>query len=89
MYKYSFVLNSDLGKIIEENKNKYMISIEYLKTGNFVTFSDIPPVEYVLKEQGDKISILEAENKAIKEELSMTQDAVNEMLFMMMNTKGE
>ena len=89
MYKYSFVLNSDLGKIIEENKNKYMISIEYLKTGNFVTFSDIPPVEYVLKEQGDKISILECENKALKEELTQIQTSIASLTSLITATLEE
>ena len=34
-----------------------------------------------------KISGLEKENQTLKEELSLTQDAVNEVLFMMMNLK--
>ena len=33
----------------------------------------------------EKISILEAENKILKQELSLTQDAVNELLFSAMN----
>ena len=33
----------------------------------------------------DKISILTEENENLKQELALTQDAVNEMLFMMMN----
>ena len=33
----------------------------------------------------EKISILEAENKILKQELSITQDAVNELLFSVMN----
>ena len=33
----------------------------------------------------NKISILEAENKALKEELSITQDAVNELIFNSLN----
>ena len=37
----------------------------------------------------NKISILEAENEVLKEELALTQDAVNEVLFMMLNLKGE
>ena len=32
-----------------------------------------------------KISILEAENKALKQELSITQDAVNELIFNSLN----
>ena len=33
----------------------------------------------------NKISILEAENKALKQELSITQDAVNELIFNSLN----
>ena len=33
----------------------------------------------------EKISILEAENKILKEELTLTQDAINEILFGAMN----
>ena len=46
----------------------------------------IPPQEPTWEEEMEKkISILQAENEAIKEDLALTQDAVNEMLFMMMN----
>ena len=33
----------------------------------------------------EKISILEAENKTLKQELSITQDAVNELIFNFLN----
>ena len=33
----------------------------------------------------DKISILEAENETLKQELSITQDAVNELIFNSLN----
>ena len=54
-------------------------------------YSDIVEEDYRLKvdETQKKVSILEAENENLKQELSLTQDAVNEMLFMMMNLKGE
>ena len=35
----------------------------------------------------EKISILEAENKILKEELTLTQDAINEVIFMMMGVR--
>ena len=38
-----------------------------------------------LEEQQNKISILEAENKNLKQELSITQDAVNELIFNSLN----
>ena len=38
-----------------------------------------------LEEQQNKISILEEENKILKQELSITQDAVNELIFNSLN----
>lgn len=54
-------------------------------------YSDIVEEDYRIKvdESQKKISILESDNKELREELSLTQDAVNEILFMMMNLKGE
>ena len=37
------------------------------------------------KELQNKISILEAENETLKQELSITQDAVNELIFNSLN----
>lgn len=45
--------------------------------------------ETLLSKMEKKISILESDNKELREELALTQDAVNEMLFMMVNLKGE
>ena len=54
-------------------------------------YNDILNEDYKIKidETRKKVSILETENEILKQELSLTQDAVNEMLFMMMNLKGE
>ena len=50
-------------------------------------YSDIVEEDYRLKvdESQKKISILEAENKTLKQELSITQDAVNELIFNSLN----
>ena len=50
-------------------------------------YSDIVEEDYRLKidESRKKISILEAENKALKQELSITQDAINELIFNSLN----
>ena len=50
-------------------------------------YSDIVEEDYRLKvdESRKKISILEAENKTLKQELSITQDAVNELIFNSLN----
>ena len=43
--------------------------------------------EYKIKidETQKKVSILEAENETLKQELSITQDAVNELIFNSLN----
>ena len=50
-------------------------------------YSDIVEEDYRLKvdDSQKKISILEAENKILKQELSITQDAVNELIFNSLN----
>ena len=50
-------------------------------------YSKLLEEDYRLKidESQKKISILEAENKALKQELSITQDAINELIFNSLN----
>ena len=50
-------------------------------------YSKLVEEDYKIKidESQKKISILEAENKALKQELSITQDAVNELIFNSLN----
>ena len=50
-------------------------------------YSELAEEDYKIKidESQKKISILEAENKALKQELSITQDAVNELIFNSLN----
>ena len=50
-------------------------------------YSKLLEEDYRLKidESQKKISILEAENKILKQELSITQDAVNELIFNSLN----
>ena len=50
-------------------------------------YSDIVEEDYKIKvdESQKKISILEAENETLKQELSITQDAVNELIFNSLN----
>ena len=50
-------------------------------------YSKLKEEDYKIKidESRKKISILEAENKALKQELSITQDAINELIFNSLN----
>ena len=85
LIKLSFETEEQKQNIINENKDKYLIEMQYLNKGNFLIFSDTPTIEILQQEQGNKISILEAENKTLKQELSITQDAVNELIFNSLN----
>ena len=50
-------------------------------------YSKLVEEDYKIKidETQKKVSILEAENEALKQELSITQDAVNELIFNSLN----
>ena len=50
-------------------------------------YSKLVEEDYKMKidETQKKVSILEAENKTLKQELSITQDAVNELIFNSLN----
>lgn len=78
IYKFQFSTEEDKQSIIEANNDKYVIEINYFKNGNVIIFSDEQSLAY-------KISILEAENEILKQELSITQDAVNELIFNSLN----
>ena len=86
--KINYIDDKDKERIIIENKNLFLIEDAKLLTENYLVFSD---KRYITEaeELENKIFNLELENQSLKEELILTQDAVNEMLFMMMNLKGE
>ena len=93
-----FKTKEDEQRILEENKEKFLLCIKYKTYGNFLVFSDEEPIymptleeqyNILLQEHGNKISILTEENEKLKQELALTQDAVNEILFMMMNMEGK
>ena len=52
-------------------------------------YNDILNEDYKIKidETRKKVSILETENENLKQELSLTQDAINEVIFMMMGVR--
>lgn len=83
--EFEFLNEVERDEIINENETLYLIEVKYLKNKNLLVFSDIPTLEILQQEQGNKISILEAENETLKQELSITQDAVNELIFNSLN----
>ena len=91
-YKIEYISEKERLELINLHKDKFLIQEEILIEGNFLTFSDEEPplpiekqLEKSLYNNTNKISILEGENEKLKQELALTQDAVNEILFMMMN----
>ena len=73
--------------LIERYNDLYIVKLEVLKDGSYIIFSDTPlKLEPTWEEKiENKISILEAENETLKQELSITQDAVNELIFNSLN----
>lgn len=82
IYRYKFSSEEELQDIITKNNDKYIYAIARLCSGSYIEFSDVPTFEALIE---SKISILEAENETLKQELSITQDAVNELIFNSLN----
>lgn len=49
------------------------------------SYEELPQKPTEIEKIKEKISILEAENKTLKQELSITQDAINELIFNSLN----
>ena len=80
-FEFEFKSEDEKTSIIDANKSLYLTDIKYLYNGNYLVFTDIMPRPNL----EDKISILEGENETLKQELSITQDAVNELIFNSLN----
>ena len=86
-FKYVFTNEKEKEDLINKNSHLTLIKIAYHLNENYLIFTD-EEIIYELTENeilGNKISILEAENKTLKQELSITQDAVNELIFNSLN----
>ena len=90
-YKFNFKTEEEKQQIIDNNKNLTLIKQAYHLDECYLIFTDeeiiydLTDIEIV----ANKISILTEENEKLKQELALTQDAVNEILFMMMNMEGK
>lgn len=94
LYNIYFDNENEIEKIIDDNSDLYLIKITYDKNGNYLTFSEnkneyIPTLEEQLneitKEQGEKISILEAENSALLESQKVQDRTIVENDMRMMD----
>ena len=75
--EYPKISQNASGVIVDLETKELIFSYEELPT---------PPQEPTeIEIIQDKISILEAENETLKQELSITQDAVNELIFNSLN----
>ena len=86
-FKYVFTNEKEKEDLINKNSHLSLIKIAYHLDENYLIFTD-EEIIYELTENeilGNKISILEAENETLKQELSITQDAVNELIFNSLN----
>ena len=92
MLKIQFRTEKEKYELIENNKDKFLISVMYLFDGNFLLFSDKKPSTTIedqynelLNEQGNKISILEAENEKLKVEQEQQNEEI--LVNMLANTE--
>ena len=86
-YKFNFKTEKEKEQLIKDNSNLTLIKIAYLLGESYLVFTD-KEVKYELTENeilGNKILALEKENESLKQELSVTQDAVNELIFNLFN----
>ena len=75
--EYSKLSQGATGVMVDLETKELIFSYEELPT---------PPQEPTeIEIMQEKISILEAENETLKQELSITQDAVNELIFNSLN----
>jgi hypothetical protein len=77
-YKFNFSTEEEKEKLIKDNSNLTLIKIAYHLGESYLIFTD-EEIEYELTENdilANKISILEAENKALKEELINIQSCI-------------
>ena len=86
-YRFNFNTEEEKDSLIKDNSHLTLIKIAYHLGEKFLIFTD-EEIEYRLTENeilANKISILETENETLKQELSITQDAVNELIFNSLN----
>lgn len=92
--KIKYENDSDREAIINENSDLFLIKEECHLDGNFLTFTDVKPLEKpsineVVEDQGKKISILESENEALNTKLDTVKythsDLILDMDFRIMD----
>ena len=88
-YKFNFKTEEDKEKLIKDNSHLTLIKIAYHLGEKFLIFTD-EEIEYELTENeilANKISILETENKALKEELTQMQASIASLMAITLEEK--
>ena len=88
-YKFNFKTEEEKEKLIKDNSHLTLIKIAYHLGESFLVFTD-EEVEYELTENeilASKISILEAENKALREELAQIRASIASLMAITLKEK--
>ena len=90
LYKFNYSTEEEYKSLLDNNKELHLIKKFYSESEKYLIFTDEevidePLLDEIVEEHTSKISILEAENKTLKQELSITQDAINELIFNSLN----
>ena len=83
--KINYYSEDERNSILDENKDMYLIEHAELYNEKYLIFSDSPPIEVLQKEQGEKISILQAENSALLESQKVQNRTIVENDMRMMD----
>ena len=90
-YKFNFNSEEEKDKLIYDNSNLTLIEVAYHLGESYLVFTD-EEIEYELTENeilANKISILEAENKALREELTQIQTSIASLTSLITATLEE
>lgn len=79
------LLTFDYGEYPELSKGSTGAMVNLETKELIFSYEELPQEPTEIEKIKEKISILEAENKTLKQELSITQDAINELIFNSLN----
>ena len=90
-YRFNFVTEDDREQLIKDNLNLTLIKIAYHLGESYLVFTD-DKIEYELSENeilANKISILEVENKTLRDELTQIQASIASLTSLITATLEE
>ena len=94
LYKFDYSTEEEYKSLIDNNKELHLIKKFYSESEKYLIFTDEevidePLLDEIVKEQGNKISILEAENQALREELTQIQTSIDSLTSLITATLEE